>query len=455
MEYLPLFLSVKGRPCLVVGGGDIALRKLRWLVRTGADVRLVAPELTHEVEEYASANGVHVQRRPFDPDDVSDQLLVIAATDDEQVNRAVYEQCARRQILVNTVDNQALCSAIFPAIIDRDPVIVAVSTGGASPSLARRIRGWIELVLPARLGEFARFSGHIRHRIKARFANVGERRRFWDDLIDGPVASRVHAGDLEGAERALDALLAAAEQHRAGLVSIVGGGPGDPELLTVRALRCMQQADIVLYDSLISSGVLELCRRDATLVDVGKRAGGISTRQEAINTLMIEHARRGERVVRLKGGDPFIFGRGGEEVEALLQAGVAFEVVPGITAASGCATYAGIPLTHRDWAQSVRFITGHLKDGTVNLDWPELARPDQTLVIYMGLSGVQHIADNLIANGMDPSMPAAVIASGTMPHQRVVTAPLQQLAEVVRNARLSRPTTIIIGRVVDFAAKWQ
>jgi uroporphyrin-III C-methyltransferase / precorrin-2 dehydrogenase / sirohydrochlorin ferrochelatase len=453
MDYLPLFVSLKDRPCLVVGGGDVALRKLRWLVETGGCVTLIATALTDEVREFAAANRVRIEERPFRNDDVTDQVLVIAATDDEGINRAVYAQCSRRNILVNTVDDQALCTAIFPAIIDRDPVIVAVSTGGASPSLARRIRGWIEAALPTRLGEFARLSGRVRDRVRARFENLGDRRRFWDDLIDGPVANLVYSGRDDEAESNIDALLAAAEPRREGLVSLVGGGPGDPELLTIRALRCMQQADVVLHDSLISNDVLALCRRDAKLIDVGKRGGGVSTRQEAINELMIERARHGERVVRLKGGDPFIFGRGGEEVESLIGAGIAFEVIPGITAASGCSTYAGIPLTHRDWAQSVRFVTGHLKDGTVNLDWPELARPEQTLVIYMGLSGVRFICENLIANGMDPETPAAVVAKGTMPDQRVVRAPLHALPEAVSGAHLTRPTTIIIGRVVDFDAR--
>ncbi len=455
MEYLPLFLSLQQRPCLVVGGGDIALRKLRWLVEAGGDVTVIAPSLTREFSDFAAANGVHVVQRAFAPDDVTDQVLVIAATDDTAVNESVYAQCSRRNILVNTVDDQALCTAIFPAIINRDPVIIAVSTGGASPSLARRIRGWVEAALPAQLGAFARFSARVRDRIKARFSNMSERRQFWDDLIDGPVAAMVYAGREDEAERRLDENLAAAGERRSGLVSLVGGGPGDPELLTLRALRCMQQADVVLHDSLISPGVLSLVRRDAHNIDVGKRGGGVSTRQETIHELMIEHARRGERVVRLKGGDPYIFGRGGEEVEQLIAAGIDFEVIPGITAASGCATYAGIPLTHRDWAQSVRFVTGHLKDGQANLDWPELARHDQTLVIYMGLAAVRQICDNLIANGMDPDMPAAVVAKGTMPDQRVITAPLQRLSETVSTAGLTRPTTIIIGRVValhaDFA----
>jgi uroporphyrin-III C-methyltransferase / precorrin-2 dehydrogenase / sirohydrochlorin ferrochelatase len=453
MDYLPLFLALKGRPCLVVGGGEVALRKLRWLVETGANTTLVAPALSDEVESYTAAHGVHVIRRDFVPADIVEPVLVIAATDDEAVNRAVFDVCSRRNILVNTVDNQALCTAIFPAIIDRDPVIVAVSTGGAAPSLARRIRGWIEAALPARLGEFARFSREIRPKVSARYARMTERRQFWDALIDGPVAERIYQGARAEAEREVDALLAARSPDRPGFVSLVGGGPGDPELLTIRALRCMQQADVVLHDSLISPGVLALCRRDAQLIDVGKRGGGVSTRQEAIHALMVEHARDGRRVVRLKGGDPFIFGRGGEEVEALLAAGIAFEVIPGITAASGCATYAGIPLTHRDWAQSVRFVTGHLKAGTVNLDWPELARDDQTLVIYMGLSGVRAICDNLIANGMDADMPAAVIAKGTMPDQRVVKSRLADLPDAVADAELERPTMIIIGRVVAFTGQ--
>ncbi len=451
MDYLPLYLSLRGRRCLVVGGGEIALRKLQWLVEADAQVRMVAPDFSPEVQDYATEHGVELVERHYQDGDVQGCMLVIAATDQDAVNRAVFEACEQHNIFVNTVDDQALCTAIFPAIIRRDPVLISVSTGGASPTLARLIRGWIETALPAGLGQLAEFSGRLRDKVRQRFASMGERRQFWEDLAAGPIAQLVYEGREAEAEAQVDTLLASGEFPPLGFVSLVGAGPGDPELLTIRALRCLQQADIVFYDSLVSGGVLELVRRDAIKVNVGKRAGrGSSSRQDDINALLLEHARANERVVRLKGGDPMIFGRAGEEMEALVQADIPFEIIPGVTAALGCAAYAGIPLTHRDWAQSVRFLTARLQDGAVNLAGIRPDAEDETLVIYMGLRSAQPLCQQLIAQGATPELPAAAVVNGTLASQQVIRGTLSTLPALIDEAKPEGPGTLIIGHVVNF-----
>ncbi len=449
MDYLPLFLALRGRPCLVVGGGDVALRKLQWLVTAGAQVKVIAPVFAPELATFAQAHGVELLARAYAPGDVDGQMLVIAATDNNLVNTAVYTECQARNIFVNTVDNQALCSAIFPAIIRRDPVLVAVSTGGAAPTLARLIRGWIEAALPAGLGALADFSGRVREKVRAVYVDAGARRQFWDNLIRGPIAGQVYAGQLDAADAALQQALAQPQIQPAGFVSLVGAGPGDPELLTLRALRAMQQADVVLHDALVSPAIMELVRRDANRILVGKRAGQVtSARQEHINAQLIQLASAGKRVVRLKGGDPFVFGRAGEEIEALVAAGIAFEVIPGITAATGCAAYAGIPLTHRDWAQSVRFITARRKDGSINLPAMAPDRDNETLVVYMGVQAIAEISAALLAAGMAAEMPTVVVINGTLPNQRLLFASLGEVASASQGIAAEGPATLIVGRVV-------
>ena len=445
---LPLFLNLVDQPCLVVGAGTVATRKIDALLRAGAQVTVVAPRFCEAAESLAASASVRAQHREFREADVQGQLLVIAAAGWPPVNRRVFEACRASGVLVNTVDDAALSSAMFPAVVARGAVAVAVSTGGASPALARRIRERIEAVLPASTARLAEFLGRNRRAINARFADARARRSFWDAALDGPVPDLIEAGDEAAAERALEQL-AQATGPAAGFVSLVGAGPGDPDLLTLKALRALQRADVVYHDRLVSAAVLERCRRDAQRVYVGKRRAFGGARQAEINQLLLEGARKGLRVVRLKGGDPFLFGRGGEEVETLGESGVDFEIIPGVTAALGCAAYAGIPLTHRDWAQSVRFVTGHLQGGEVNLDWPELAKPGQTLVVYMSLAGLGRLAAQLMKHGMDADMPVATVSRGTLPDQAVVVAPLANIAEAVERAGLPAPTTTIIGRVVS------
>ena len=451
MNRLPLFLDLSDQPCLVIGGGDVAARKIASLVDAGARVTVVAPVLGDTTAELAERHGLEVLVRQFEPSDVRGRLLVIAATDDAGVNRAAFTACRERCVLINTVDDAALSTAIFPSIVDRGPVTVAVSTGGASPTLARRIREQIETLLPAATGRLAEFLGRRRAGVREAVPDIDARRRLWEQALDGNVPALIAAGDEQAADAELERLASGGRPE--GFVSLVGAGPGDPDLLTLKALRTLQRAEVIYYDNLVSAGVLDRCRRDAKRVYVGKRRAFAGARQADINARLLADAQRGLRVVRLKGGDPFIFGRGGEEIETLRRHGVDFEVIPGITAALGCAAYAGIPLTHRDWAQSVRFVTGHLRDDVVNLDWPELAKPDQTLVVYMGLAGLRQLTVRLIEHGMDPETPSATISRGTLEDQAVVAAPVTGLAAAVEAAGLPGPTTTIIGRVVDLRAE--
>jgi len=442
MEYLPLFHNLKGRTVLIVGGGEIALRKARLLSEAGARLRVVAPSIEAQLVELVHAGAGECLDRGYARQDLQGCVLAIAATDDEPLNATVSQHANALGVPVNVVDSPQLCSVIFPAIVDRSPLVVAVSSGGDAPVLARLIRARIETWIPAAYGQLAGLAKQFRAQVKARFANVQQRRVFWEEGFQGPIAERLLAEKLAGA--APKAL---------GEVYLVGAGPGDPDLLTFRALRLMQQADVVLYDRLVAPAIIDLCRRDADRIYVGKQRADHAVPQEQINQQLVTLAKQGKRVLRLKGGDPFIFGRGGEEIEELAAHGVPFQVVPGITAASGCAAYAGIPLTHRDHAQSVRFVTGHLKDGSCDLPWSELAAPAQTLVFYMGLVGLPVICQQLIAHGRSAETPAALVQQGTTSNQRVFTATLGTLAERIAQEDVQAPTLLIVGEVVQLREK--
>ena len=450
MDYFPIFLRVEDRDCLIVGGGEIALRKATALARSGAVLHLVAPEILEALETLVQDSGGSVTRREFEPGDLDDRLLAVAATDSDAVNRAVSDAAQARSIPVNVVDQPELCTYIVPSIIDRSPLVIALSSGGASPVLLRLIRERLETLFPAAWGRLAELAGSFRERVKAAVPDGDARRRFWERVLDGPVAEAAVSGREAEARRLLEVAVTEGETEadRGGEVWLVGAGPGDPDLLTLRALRLMQKADVVLHDNLVSPGVLDLVRRDAERVYVGKKRDLHTVRQEGINELLVQHARAGRRVLRLKGGDPFVFGRGGEEIATLAEQGIPFQVVPGITAANGCAAYAGIPLTHRDHAQSVRFVTGHLKDGSLNLSWPELAEPGQTLVVYMGLLGLEELCRRLIEHGRSPDTPVALIERGTLPEQRVLTGTLADFPATVAAAAPRGPTLLIIGEVV-------
>ncbi len=450
MEFLPVNLDIRERDCLVVGGGEVAARKAGLLRRAGGRVTVVAPELGAGLEAMRAGGEVAHRAKRFDATDLDGCLIAIAATDDEAVNAAVAEAAAARGIPVNVADRPELCTFILPSIVDRSPVIVSVSSGGASPVLARQLRARIETQLPQSYGSLAELVRRYRPAVKRRFASTTLRRRFWEDILDGPIAELALAGRVEDAAQRLEAELKQpddAERAR-GEVWLIGAGPGDPDLLTLRALRLMQRADVVLYDRLITPGILDLVRRDAERIYVGKRRDYHAVRQEEINRTLVDLAREGKRVARLKGGDPFVFGRGGEEIASLMAEGIPFQVVPGITAANGCAAYAGIPLTHRDYAQSVVFVTGQMKNGAVQLDWQSLVQPRQTLVVYMGLSGLDQICAELIRHGMAATMPVALIGEGTTERQRVTIGTLETLPTQVAGAEIHAPTLLIIGEVV-------
>ncbi|WOZ79704.1 siroheme synthase CysG [Kosakonia sacchari] len=445
MDYLPLFAAVKDRPVLVIGGGEIAARKIAFLRRAGAHVQVVAQRLEPQLQQLADAQSIHWLATEFDESQLDAVFLVIAATNDSALNRRVFDAANARHRLVNVVDDQPLCSFIFPSIVDRSPLLVAISSGGNAPVLARLLREKIEALLPGNLGRMAEVAGRWRTRIKAFRRTTDERRRFWETAFRGRFASLMAAGDEPAAEKALEAELAQPGSG-GGEIILVGAGPGDAGLLTLRGLQVIQQADVVFYDHLVSDAVLELVRRDAEKICVGKRAGSHAVAQHDTNRMLVDAAREGKTVVRLKGGDPFIFGRGGEELQAAAVAGIPFQVVPGVTAASGATAYAGIPLTHRDFAQSVTFVTGHYKADSAPFDWSQLAQSRQTLAIYMGTMKAAEISEQLITHGRDKTTPVAVISRGTRVDQHVATGTLEQLEELAKAAPM--PALLVVGEVV-------
>jgi uroporphyrin-III C-methyltransferase/precorrin-2 dehydrogenase/sirohydrochlorin ferrochelatase len=450
VNYFPVFFDLNGQRVLIVGGGEVALRKVSLLERTGALITVVAPEIAPELMQRAAKAKLKLAIREFAPDDLDGARLVIVATSRRAVNRWIANLSEARGIPVNVVDDVEASRFIVPAIVDRDPVLVAISTGGASPVLARRLRERLEALIPARIGELASWLKALRGAARRKLRGVDARRRFFEAVVDGAAARRFIEGDDQGAQRIAQQLLAttATSQRAAGEVTLVGAGPGDPELLTLKALRALQDADVILHDRLVPAAVLDLARRDAALICVGKSAGGAGSTQEEINALMIGHANQGKRVVRLKGGDPFVFGRGGEELQALAAARINFSVVPGITAALGAAAYAGIPLTHREHAHSVTFVTGHAHTGGQEPDWRALGAPGATAVFYMGLARLEHIVEKLLEHGAAPTRPAGVIAQGTTASQRVITATLATIRDAASDANFESPALLVVGDVV-------
>ena len=453
MDYLPIFLAVRGEPCLLVGGSPAAEPKARLLLRAGARLVVVATSLTPGLRELTAGDEVTWRRREFRERDLDGMRLVIVAADDDALAHAVAEAAKRRDIPVNAVDRRSLCSFILPSILDRSPLVAAVSTGGAAPILARILRARLETIIPAQYGRLARFLGDVRPEVLRRITNARLRRRFFEGVVEGPIGEQVLAGREDDAREAMTSALADYESAGSGEVYLVGAGPGDPDLLTFRALRLMQQADVVVYDRLVSNAVLDLTRRDAERIYAGKQPGYHAIPQREINDLLARLALDGKRVLRLKGGDPFIFGRGGEEIETLAALGIPFQVVPGITAASGCAAYAGIPLTHRDYAQSCIFVTGRRKIEEDTLDWDSLVRPNQTVVVYMGLAGLETICDGLLRHGLAPETPAALIEQGTTAAQVVHSGTVGTLPSIIEGEGVRAPTLVIVGDVVRLRDK--
>ena len=457
MEIFPISLKLQQQPCLIVGGGRIAYRKAVLLAKAGAILHVIAPVIEPDLLTLVQqTQGQYIATAFKTQVNVRDYRLVIAATNDAVVNQQVFEACEAEKVLVNSVDDPPHCRFMVPAIIDRSPLIISVASNGTSPVLSRQIRTQLETLIPHGMGKLAEFSGKWRTTVKQKITNPDERRIFWEDLYASPLKEQVFNGNEAEADQLIEQALQEWKTPK-GEVYLVGAGPGDPELLTLKALRLMQQADVVIYDRLVSQPIMDLCRRDAEKIYVGKARSNHSVPQDGINALLVKYASQGKRVCRLKGGDPFIFGRGGEEIQELFDAGITFQVVPGITAASGCSAYAGIPLTHRDYAQSVRFLTGHLKEGSPELPWDELVYENQTLVLYMGLVGLENTCQQLIAHGQRPNMPVALISKGTTPEQKVVVGTLADIASKVSEYHIQAPTLTIIGEVVSLREqlKWQ
>lgn len=449
MDFLPVFLTIRNKACLVVGGGEVAARKVALLLQAGAQVFVVSPDLCAALRDCLAQGKIRHEAAYFQSGHLQNIHLVIAATDDGSINRLVSELAQQQRIPVNVVDNPDLCSFIMPSIVDRSPLMIAISSGGQSPVLARLLRAQLETMIPVAYARVAALAGQFRQQVQRRFTYPENRRLFWEKVLQGSFTELILSGKEQAAQdHLLQSLQQESDAPPQGEVYLVGAGPGNPDLLTFRAMRLMQQADVVVYDRLVSQPILEMVRRDATRIYAGKERNRHTLAQESINQLLVRLAQEGKRVLRLKGGDPFIFGRGGEEIETLAAHRIPFQVVPGITAASGVAAYAGIPLTHRDYAQSCIFVTGHLKDNAIDLDWPQLARPNQTVVIYMGLMGLPVLCRQLIAHGLSDMTPAAIIQQGTTERQKIVAGTLKTLPGLTESAHLTPPTLIIVGDVV-------
>ena len=453
MKHLPAFLDIKDRHCLVFGGGPVASRKVTNLLRAGAKVTVISPEVDKKVQQKADDNKITLVFRKYQETDIVRAFLVVAATNNSDVNREIAEAANKANILVNVADNPKLGSFIFPSVIDRSPVTIAVSTGGASPVLARQLRLRLETMIPTSCGKLAGITEEYRQKVKESFPEESQRKEFWETALKGAFAELVYAGQEQAARKLLDEALENKRSHANGEVYLVGAGPGDPDLLTFKAVRLMQQADVMVYDRLVSKSILDMANKDAERLYVGKEKENHAVPQDKINDLLVDLAKQGKRVLRLKGGDPFIFGRGGEEIEKLAENNIPFQVVPAVTAASGCSAYAGIPLTHRDYAQSVTFATGHLKDGTINLNWEQLTQKNHTIVFYMGLTGINVISEQLQAHGMSPDMPAALVEQGTTRNQRVHIGTVATLPQLVKDSGVRAPTLTIIGEVVKLHDK--
>ena len=449
MDFLPIFIDLKESRSLVIGAGPVANRKIQTLLAAQARINVVAKAAVPAVHRLSEEGRITLKLREYHSSDLDGASIVIAATKDKKLNAHIANDARSRNTPVNVVDDPALCSFVMPSIVDRDPVVIAISTGGAAPILARALRARLETLVPPAYGQLAALMGGFRARVREKFSTSTARRRFWEKAVSGSVAERLFEGKHAGALRALENLLNQAnDAPPTGEVYLVGGGPGDPDLLTFRALRLMQQADVVVYDRLVAPEIVELCRKDADRIFVGKQRDNHALNQDEISALLVKLASEGRRVIRLKGGDPFIFGRGGEEIATLAANGIAFQIVPGITAASGCAAYAGIPLTHRDYAQQCLFITAHHVNGQFALPWDTLTQERRTIAVYMGMQNIEQFCRELIDHGMSANIPAAIVERGTTREQRVLVATLKTLAAEAQTKGLKSPAIIIIGEVV-------
>ena len=457
MKYFPFFMELSKQSVLLIGGGEVAERKLDLLLKANASVTIVSPEFTSYIEELFVNKNINPIKDYYNIKHLTSSsfAFVIAATNDESLNEQVAKDANDNKILVNVVDKPKICDFIFPSILERGPITVAVSTGGSSPVLARMLRTKLETMIPGAYGRLAKIVSENRIPVRKKLVNSKSNGIFWEQMLNGKFLELVLSGQDEEAVKFLNIEIDNFDEQKKGEgeVYLVGAGPGDPDLLTFRALRLMQQADVALYDRLVHPSIIDLIRRDAEKIYVGKQRDNHTIRQEEINELLVKYAKEGKRVLRLKGGDPFIFGRGGEEIDSLVDNNISFQVVPGITSASGCSAYSGIPLTHRDHAQSCIFVTGHLKEGKLDLNWEKLIQPNQTIVFYMGLVSIDIICSQLIKFGLDPKTPCALVEQGTTRNQKVYTSTVDEMNNLVEQEKPSAPTIFIIGHVVTLRDK--
>ena len=444
-------------PCLIVGGGSVAERKLDLLIKAKADITVISLEFSDYILDLAKTHNIRCVKKEYSNKILEENKynFVISATNDVSLNERVAKDCKKYNIIVNVVDQPEICDFIFPSILERGDITVAVSTGGASPVLARVLRTKLETMVPGSYGKLAEIVSANRIKVREKMKKFSSNKIFWEKMLNGKFLELVLSGKTDEAKSFLDEQIENFDEDIAnqGEVYLVGAGPGDPDLLTFKALRLMQQADIALYDRLVHPSIVDLIRRDATKIYVGKERDNHVVRQEEINELLVKYAKEGKKVLRLKGGDPFIFGRGGEEIETLADEKIAFQVVPGITSASGCSTYSGIPLTHRDYAQSCIFVTGHLKKGKLELDWEKLIQENQTIVFYMGLVSIDIICEQLIQHGLSELTPCALIQQGTTNTQKEFISILKDMPTVVKTKKPKAPTIFIIGGVVALRDK--
>ena len=450
-------MELSKQSVLLIGGGEVAERKLDLLLKANAKLTIISPQFTDYILSLIKNNkNITAITSNYKSEYMDDSFsFVIAATNDESLNEEIASQANQKGILVNVVDKPNICDFIFPSILERGPITVAVSTGGSSPVLARLLRTKLETMIPGAYGRLAKIVSENRIPVRKKLVNSKSNRIFWEQMLNGKFVELVLSGQDNEAVNYLNNEINRFDEEKKGEgeVYLVGAGPGDPDLLTFRALRLMQQADIALFDRLVHPTIIDLIRRDAQKIYVGKQRDNHTVRQEEINNLLVKYAKQGKRVLRLKGGDPFIFGRGGEEIDTLVDNNISFQVVPGITSASGCSAYSGIPLTHRDHAQSCIFVTGHLKEGKLDLNWEKLIQPNQTIVFYMGLVSIDIICSQLIANGLDSKTPCALVQQGTTPEQKVYTSTVENMSQLVKEKKPIAPTIFIIGFVVNLREK--
>ncbi len=448
MRYLPMFRRIRRQSCLVIGGGDVAARKVAMLLRAGADITVIAPKASPTIHDLKKVGKISLHLRRFETTDISNQAIIISATGVREIDEMVAATAAKASIPINVVDNPDISDFIFPAVVDRDPMIVAVSTGGAAPVLAREIRSAIEVLLPSSLGNLIRNAEKLRTTVRSHLASVRERQRFWARYFRGWRTATL-TGNKNILNQNKQNFLKSVFTEQDGHVAIVGAGPGDADLLTLRALQHLQDADVIIHDRLIGPNILDYARRDAEQINIGKAFGKHSHNQNEINILLAHHASLGKHVVRLKGGDPFVFGRGGEEPEFLQAQGISVEVIPGITASLGCAASAGIPLTHRNATQSVTLLTGTSTNELATHNWHALVATGATLAVYMGLGTANQLSNALIKAGMHGDTPVAVIENGTLATERIVVGQLAELERLLAENAIRSPAMLMIGDVVD------